>query len=176
MITLPHRYKESTFRVYEPFIKRLVDEAVINWPTCTKIDPKFFTTAQTTFIARLRDAVQSYLNHNWPSSINRTKFTEIARDTQVSERADGTILFGHKTAIKSWVAADKIPLVPTTVSSDVIDLAHINAVNLLMTLSHNRLLSPRIIFTGVNDVDIETSQQNFDIAIDKNPDGTYTLL
>lgn len=176
MQALPHRFREEQFRTYEPFIHRICTDAATSWPCCIKCDPKLFRTAQTTFVARLRDAIISYRQYNWPSTINRAIFDHINPELSVSERVDGSILLGHRTAIKNWSSNDRIALQPETTFSGTINLSNINAVNLLMTLSHNRLLSPRIRVAGLNDVEADTAQRSYDIALDKNPDGSYTLI
>ena len=170
---LPHRFRESTFRDYEPFINRLVEKAVISWPTCIKIDPSLFSNSHATFVGRLRDALVSYHNHNWPSMINRNTFERIFPETQVSERTDGTILFGEKGAIKRWNIEEKVPVMVDDAPAIVIDITQ---PDLFFILSHFRLLTPRIQFTGITDEKAAQLQSSYDIAIDKNPDGTYTLI
>ncbi len=174
MQPLPHRYRESQFRRYEHFIARAVSTA----PAAILCDPKLFNIAATTFAARLRDAIKSYHDNNWPSStISRPAFDILYPSLTVAHRADGTVLLGDRNAIRGYQSiGNPAPIVPEASSIVTISVIHLTAAELIMQLSHRRLLAPRLILTGLTEVDVDTYQQKYDIALDRNEDGTYTLI
>ena len=60
---LPHRFKQSTFRLYEPFIA-----AAIKTRDVVEINPS--PLRATTFAARCRDAIIAKKRFNWPASFS----------------------------------------------------------------------------------------------------------
>lgn len=177
MTELPHRFKEDQFKRYEVYINHAIEA----YPHAIKCEPKLFNVSKTTFIARLRDAMKSYNDNKWESAINRVKFLEAYPKIQVSERTDGTILIGSKEAIKAWMQLDNVTEKLFHETSDttlpLTDLScPTNHKEFLMFLSHKRLLLPRLKLIGLLDGEAELYQQTYDISLDKNPDGSYTLI
>jgi hypothetical protein len=172
MTQLPQRYRENQFRRYE----QIIHNATEQWPAATKCDPTLLNIAQATFVCRLRDAIKSYYDHSWPSNINRVKFVGIYQEMLVSERVDGTILIGHREAIKNWCAVDNTPLMVPETPHDAISVLHLTAAEMIMKLSHLRLLAPRIKLIDLTDIEADDFQQKYDISLDKNLDGSHTLI
>ena len=169
---LPHRYRQDQFRRYETYINHAVEAH----PQAVKCDPKLFNIKQITFVARLRDAMRSLWDNQWNTTINNTKFREIYESIQVTERTDGTILIGTKEAIKGWIQQDKIPELTAADSNEILTLKDPQTKELIMWLSHKRLLAPRLKVIGLTDDEVVEFQNNFDVSIDKNPDGSWLLL
>jgi hypothetical protein len=63
MPILPHRFRETAFRRYEPYIAKIVAA----YPNPVEIDPS--PLSPITFSCRLRDAITSFKRYKWSSSI-----------------------------------------------------------------------------------------------------------
>jgi hypothetical protein len=85
---LPYRLRESTFRVYEPYIRAAISAAP---------EPVTFSTGSirpTTFAARLRDAIISFNKFNWPNS-SFTQF-ELQQANLTVRHNDLAVIVGTK--------------------------------------------------------------------------------
>lgn len=173
--TLPHRFRESSFREYEPFINSIIER----WPEVYRIHPSHYKKAQTTLACRLRDAMRSLSTNRWTASLDIDKFNEVYPLIVVSERTDGSILCGTKEGIALFTHGEHIPSsreIPLNVDSSIlVNLSEPSKV-VLAKLSAVRKIAPRLRITGVSDLEVSELQQNYDIAIDKNDDGSYTLI
>lgn len=171
---LPHRYRETQFRRYELYIHHAVEA----YPQAIKCDPKLFNVANETFRARLGDAIKSLYDNQWKTTIDVAKFRAVYASLQVSMRVDGTILVGTREAIQQWSKQDTIPTIEAAPTNNLTKPIIVTSATseFLMQLSHNRLLSPRLKVIGLTSADVEFYQQKYDIALDENTDGTYTLL
>lgn len=173
---LPYRFRESSFRDFEPFINNIVEA----YPNAVKADPSLFKKAQVTFACRLRDAIKSYKDNHWISYINRDKFETIVDSIVVSERSDGSILSGSKDGIERFASSGGHQALNHEValpegSDFVADLTKPSK-QLLAELSQARKLSPRLTIIGLSDSDVEELERSYDIGINKNEDGSYTLI
>jgi hypothetical protein len=174
--SLPHRFRESSFRDYEDFIRTAINLS----PSAYKIDPALHNKAQVTLACRLRDAMRSYKDHNWPCSFDREKFLHLydEKKLSVSERTDGTILVGSLSAIESFATSSngvKTPAIPEVKDAEILVLTSIEQKELIMLLSSRRLLAPRMRLFGLTDAEVEQFQCNYDVALEKTPDG-YILI
>ena len=100
-LKLPARFSDKAFRQYEGVIA----EVVQNWPSPTEFTTELSTE---TFSARLRDAMWSYKEHDWHSTlIPRDKFLRMFPDRCVRQTTRGTVWVCHKddrdavTAVKA---------------------------------------------------------------------------
>lgn len=169
---IPQRFREEQFRRYEKYIYNAIEA----YPQAIKCDPHLFDVATATFVGRLRDAIISYHDNHWQSTINRAKFISCWGQIQVIQRRDGTILVGPRAATKGWIDQDKVGEV--VVPDEMLDTLHLTPElkPFIMKLSHARMLQPRIKVSGLTDEDVDLFQKQYDIAIDKNLDGTYTII
>jgi hypothetical protein len=173
---LPQRFRESSFRDYE----RTIAAAMSTSPIAFKVDPRLLGKAQVTFACRLRDAMKSYKDNNWPSILDHEKFLIMyeSKRLMVSERTDGSILIGSQSAIDQFATSSngvKTPAIPEAKNSEILIVQTIDEKKLLMILSSRRLLAPRLRVFGLNDPEVEQFQLDYDVALEKTPDG-YILI
>jgi len=104
---LAYRFKESTFRLYEPYIAR----ALLDWPIPVAINPA--PLRATTFAARLRDAILRLRLYVTTTTVDLELFDRLAeqlvvvhRDQAVAigprgtpGRSPGAVIATHKTAV-----------------------------------------------------------------------------
>ena len=176
---LPHRFRESSFRKYEWYIAQAVEA----FPATIAVMPRSLGISSITFACRCRDAIKSHRDYNWtPSTVHRGKFEDCAPYLVVSERSDGSILMGSREAIIKHATdansgAFSVPAPSeATVSGEVLTLSTKEQKDLIMLLSHRRLLQPKLFLTGLTDPEVAAYQQRYDIAIDKHDDTTYILI
>jgi hypothetical protein len=178
---LPYRFRETTFRDYEKIIAMIVNE----WPICLKWWPCHYNKAQATFAGRLRDSMESYKQHDWPSlMIDRPKFLIIwpsgKNPVIVSERSDGSVLTGTPQTIKAYLntSSNNVPLsydTSTMPNNDFIwDLLVPAEVNLALA-SMAKKLAPRLLLSGLTDKKAEELQKQYDIALEKQ-DKNWILI
>jgi len=94
MNTLPHRLRESSFRVYED----VISAAVNAFPNTTTIDPSSLGKSSDTVACRLRDAIASYDHFRWsPSKINLIRFLDVRPKLVVSQdKTTGAVVIGPR--------------------------------------------------------------------------------
>jgi len=177
MNDLPHRFRQDSFRKYEPFIRSAVDA----WPNMVKADPAQYNVAQVTFACRLRDAKRSLYEHHWPTDVDIEKFNKIGfLNIEVSERIDGSVLVGsHEAIVKYAEATTSMPvatLVPEHSSEHIFTLTTKEQKELLMELSARRLLAPRMFVMGLTSDEVDFYQKNYDVALDKHDERTWILI
>jgi len=168
--TLPHRFRESSFRKYEHFIT----QAVNAYPKCVAVYPQSLGIASATFACRCRDAITSYRQHRWISTIDDRKFNDVGVLLVVSERDNGSILIGSREAmhtpkhsVRDYVAATETPVLHLDTKAEK---------DFLMLLSHKRLIAPQLHLTGLNDEEALSYQAQYDIALNRHSDSVYVLI
>jgi len=176
MNELPQRFRESSFRDYE----RTIAAAMNVSPVAFKVDPRLLGKAQVTFACRLRDAMKSYKDNNWPSILDHEKFLIMYESKKliVSERTDGSILIGSLSAIDQFATSSngvKNPPIAEVKDAPILVLTSTDQKNLLMLLSSRRLLAPRMRIFGLSDAEVEQFQLDYDVALEKTSDG-YILI
>ena len=97
---LPYRFRESSFRRFEPHINDIVN----CFPGPITIDPT--PLSQVTFSCRLRDAMKSLSLNRWQTEISMERFDRIYRDIVVSE-GQGVVRVGSSDTIRN-----NKPLIP----------------------------------------------------------------
>lgn len=174
---LPYRFKETTFREYEKVILVVLS----SWPKASKFWPAHYEKSMATFSCRLRDAMRSFVDNRWESTIPYEQFKLLHEaGIKVSERTDGSILVGTQKAIDNYVNStdNGVPRnqpLPEADPNFRLDMS-LPSDQLLATMSQSRKVAPRIVLVNISEEKVEELQRNFDIAIDKNEDGTFTLI
>lgn len=168
--TLPHRFRESSFRKYEHFLT----QAVNAYPKTIAVWPRSLGLSPVTFACRCRDAITSYKQHRWDSTINAAKFREVADLLIVSERDNGSILIGSREAMMTprhtaadYIAATDTPVLTLTTKAEK---------DFLMQLSHKRVIMPQLHIVGLTDAEAAVYQGQYDIALNKHSDTVYVLI
>jgi hypothetical protein len=166
---LPFRLKQSTFRLYEPFIDQSIRQGAIT------INPA--PLRATTFAARLRDAIISYDKFRWPASFTSLQFDEAYKTSNlIVTHGDQTVILGPRKSKKAGFTGgatiafnnpnDK-RLNGIFVDRDV-TVEEIRAICLLLT---SRIISGPVIITGTASFSEETISQlesTFDVAFTTN--------
>lgn len=166
------RFSERHFRRYEPTIKKIVD----NWPVNTIIDPKPLSTE--TFSCRLRDAIRSHRENQWVSDINMPKFIQVCDEIVVST----SVLPGRVAA--GLYESLKVMRPMSTIDTATIDEQSIPTINLvdppedliksvICLHHHNLLIEPSTIKSPL---DVESFVASYDVSIEQDTPGVYTIL
>lgn len=176
--SVPHRFRESSFRRYEKHIALIVDR----FPETVTITPGGdLPNSGVTVVSRLRDAIHAYDDENWPSVlINQDKFESIGRYIICAERSEG-IICGSKEQIKLYdmlmTHKEDGEGSPQTVKRDLepykFAITCRIQVEVIIELAYKGLLNRPICLTGYDDTAIF---ETLDLAIISNPDGTTTIL
>ena len=172
---LPYRFRESVFREYEPAIRLIVER----FPSCVEFDPQ--GRAQETFACRLRDSLTSLKQNRWPTIIDMDKFDSICNLICVRQVANGHILVGgwNETKPKPTTSGitPVVALPPPVSSSDGSVLVHsLEEKKLLALLASRRLLATPLVVGGLSLAEATKLEQDYDIALTQNNDGTHTLI
>lgn len=170
MPSLPHRFSEKSFRRYE----RIIAEVVTKFPQVVEVNPTHLELSPETVRGRLRDALSSFANNRWSSSIiDQDRFNAIHPEIVVSLRPDGTVAVGDKDTVKLKALAVFDAVNP----SEIVDLSNTPRVDLsfLAFLAHHHALSKRIRVRPPSPETAQAITDNFDIVLDPQPDGTYLL-
>jgi len=88
---LPFRFRQSTFRFYEPAIRSIIehaDQLRDNPGTCLTL--RFATGSVETHLNRIRDAITSLLTHHWPTDISSDRLVELRPFLRFSRGQDGS--------------------------------------------------------------------------------------
>lgn len=171
----PYRFSEAVFRFYEPFIAR----ALAVYPSSIVIDPRRVDRSPETFSCRFRDAVRSFRENRWfPTEINTTAFDEHADELKVHITNDGTCMIGPLAALagKRAVPNTTDAYVESTTSPTCFTLADQSQIALIGALVHHRMLAHPVLVAGLTDEDVKNLESAFDLAVVKNPDGSFTLI
>ena len=184
---IPHRFNEQSFRRYEPFIKRVMED----WPSVLTFDVRPIATC--TFACRLRDAMRSLVQFRWPTSIDLEKFIKLQPEVCVSERINGQVLVGPiyllrtrkpisgaEQATAEFSAKSNSGIEFNSQSANKIlsvDRPSQQVLDSLACLLENRLLT-KVILTGVSLEVVEELEHRFDVAhaSDTNEGNSFFVL
>lgn len=172
-LKLPWRLSEQAFKRFNNDIA-----------TAISVSPNTYlvsSNANITQEARLRDAIASHFKYNWPSAtFQREKFVELYDSGKLKVgNKDGQIWIGSKAKVNE-------PTSPMTevldfndkISHEAVALVSIddfNQVKLICFLASMRVLAKPIQIQKLTH-DINYLQENFDVRVDDNGDGTITIL
>lgn len=170
MSTLPHRFAEKSFRRYESTIAKVVN----TFPWAVKVSPQAFGLSAETVRGRLRDALTSYFNHRWHTTMfNPDSFDKVHENLIVSLQADGTVIVGTKEAIKAPQAEEVF--IP---SVDVLDLSTFyssSCEEVLSFLAHSGALKKQIKLV-LNQTTADVLLSKYDIVLTPvTNENTYLL-
>lgn len=173
---LPHRLKESTFRVFETDIGMIVTA----FPKVVELKPKGEKFTSLTYTARLRDAMTSLALFKWATQqVDMSKFEQVRGMIVVSHRSDGRIFAGSREELK--LAANRTS--ETTVQPfyceanfQTLPLVSQETKELVCTLASLKLLSAPVRVSGLTAADKEKLEDSFDVAVCDNGDGTWTIV
>lgn len=95
---LPHRFRELSFRFYEPYIAQVVRA----FPQPITIRPSTVNLSPITFACRFRDAIKSLAKYKWGTTeVNMDKFLTCYEQIGVSEGGNaGVLTIGDKKNLK----------------------------------------------------------------------------
>jgi hypothetical protein len=188
-LKLPYRLSEKAFREYEDAIAQIVAA----FPIAVKVEHR--SKAPTTYSARLRDAIKSLDKYNWVTGkVNMLIFKSIRKGIVVRHTAKGVYagssegmefldeIEGCSTSLANRPSTD-LSLDPNEIAKDVVvpiepflledtDLHHIKAT---VFLASKGLLNRPIRISSIDDEQREYFEENFDVRLDKQPDGSYLL-
>lgn len=167
---IPSRLGERAFRTYEHYIQQILNR----YPDVVDLTNQHTGFKNSTFAARLRDAMASFVKYRWKSSVNIELFTEKYKDIQVSER-DGRIRAGSK-AFLATPGESMIVLSPTPSGSGVqFDSPSREALAILCKLSSKQFLTRSIVITGLSAEDVDWANDNYDISLIQTKPNIYLL-
>lgn len=163
---LPFRLRESTFRIYEPYIVA----AVKGWPDPVTINPA--PLRATTVSARLRDAILSLRTFRWSTTIDMEVFDKVESQIQVTH-SDHSVALGPK-------GKRVVPGFQMQTTSHASLGIHFNKGNhdeadltAICRLLGKRLISgPIYIYPPIHETQVATLESTFDVAIDSTADRT----
>lgn len=181
----PHRFRESSFRRYEPHIALIVDR----FPDTVTITPGGdLPQSIETVAARLRDAMTAWKDKQWyTNKVDRDKFFSIHENIKCAIRETGLIC-GSADGIKLYdqlMAQDKDVAKPQdTLTLKVreplkIDLssssteAHLQLRPILEIAASNGLSRPILFLEIPEGVELF---DDFDVTFIPQPDGSVLLL
>lgn len=169
---LPYRHRQSTFRLYEPYIVAAVEAA----PTPLSINPA--PLRPTTFAARLRDALQSYRKYGW-----ETTFTILDLDSaDLTVRHTETYVVlgpkGQRGRLPGESLALNNPDGKQVGGLPIARPASLPEVEAFCLLLSGKLLSGPVIFetTELSDTTISDLESRFDVAFNKDSTGKTILI
>jgi len=172
--TLPHRFSESAFRRYEQTIADLVTA----YPSAIEVNPSSFGLSSETVRGRLRDALDSYDKHRWPSTkIDSIKYITLSFPLlAVRLRDDGMVVAGPKDALKgNDIRIIVAPPAAITGIQDVTNFTGELYLNAFAFLAHNQALSKKLKVWSTAEV-ITALSSRYDCVFEKTADPNTYLL
>jgi len=176
MQNLPWRFRESSFRKYEQSIASIVK----SWPLPVVFHP---TSSPETFSCRLRDAIKSLREHQWPTTILMSQFFAICDEIVVGVRGD-TVIAGPESVFNTRNQLDLFGPVEQSRFTFVNQLEATNFPMLewLAKGFHERFLVEPIEIV-VSQLDplrlpkiIVELQEHYDVAIEREGDSVIRML
>lgn len=141
------------------------------------------TISPVTYACRFRDAMRSYNDHNWPSTlINRSAFERHYPYIVVSERSNGSIMIGQKDSIGATLSAittgtpTALTPVPLADGEAIVHPSTQEEKDFLMSLAHSRVLIPNLHIVGLTDIEVDHYQHTYDICLNRINPTTHALL
>lgn len=167
---LPYRFRERTFRTYESAIAAVTKA----YPGVITFNPKLnYNQTTETFSCRFRDAMRSFAEHAWHSTIiDHAHFITICDSISVSTfYTGGLIRIGDKDELKR-PALDVLNMpsrINLPIDSDVILKLNLcesaNELDLICRLAALRLLSNELKCTGFTEQDKTYYENKYDVSI-----------
>jgi hypothetical protein len=171
---LPPRFRETTFRFYEPYIAQIS----LRYPARIDFDPSTEGLSSETFACRLRDAMLAYIMYGYSSTkIDYDAFKEIHPHIIVSQPPEGGVACGSRTALRKEKKGNPVEVSPTTIAEPYVygEVESITELKLLCRLASERLLTRKLRLSGVFPTWANKVQSEFDVDLEVQPDGTTIL-
>lgn len=169
---LPYRFRESAFRFYEPAIAEIVKK----FPCVVVINPKKWNMSPVTIACRLRDAVKSLKENQWSTYIDIKIFNAIADIITVAER-HGQVFIGNKQTVKQNFPLVTCPSFLSEVGESVTITTHTQSDrDFLCKLASQKAFRLPIRIIGLTEEHITYMQNNYDVAIERQNDGSHLLI
>lgn len=174
MTNLPYHQSERCFRKYEGIIGTIVGQlpglTIIQCPDNVSIN---------TFVARLRDSISSVRKYNWKTLVFEQSKLLLYPTLTVCVK-DDKIVCGIRRSIKESVIKQFATKVIRHKDSEEFDAGSLVYENIqfLAHLFSNNILSSPITFTCLDrqhPADILTLEDDFDLTIIKNENGSFTM-
>lgn len=163
--TPPPHLSLSLFRRYEPYISTAISRHPLATPIAIPT-----TLAHTTFVARLRDAINSLERYRWQTAIPMDTF--LSAKLKVAYRSP-IALVGSAAAIRDHLNAP--PEAPVVVGTKpIFDLLSCSDLRLLCYLAANGQLTGPIRLS-IPAESVDSLLETFDIDLEDVGDGKYIL-
>lgn len=162
MTILPHRFRETSFRRYEPYIRQIV----VAFPQPIIFDPS--PLSPVTFSCRLRDAMTSLSRYDWQTDVNKPKFQQIHPHLSICEY-DGKII------ARSRKSADIKTLQPPTDGTLTLDTPTDELLQETAVKLHNRSLQGPVRVKGLPLSKVQALATKFDIEVAVDGDNILIL-
>lgn len=156
---LRHGLRESTFRIYEPDIRKAV--------ALSPVPHRIKTNQSITYSARLRDAIRSLELYHWSTDINLDQFLALRKKRMLQVHIDST-----GDVVLGALENESIPLESTSLSRELI-ITCIEEANLLcLLLSMRWLAGPILVHSTLN---LATMGEKFDVLVESLSNGDYKI-
>lgn len=164
---LPHRFRESTFRRYEP----LIAQALAQWPNPLVLPPRV-DIAQETLCCGIRNAMRSLHENRWASDIiDMADFDANYATIEVAR-------VGADVVVRKSPHAAKVPMVFQQQAMLVIHLPTNEEFKAAIILREGQRVPP-VCFTGLTDdqrATIPEIEALGHVAFTTQPDGSVLLI
>ncbi len=173
-LKLPWRLSEKAFQRFNQDIAKAMS-----------VSPNTYlvaSNANMTQEARLRDAIASHFKYNWPSAtFPREKFLELYNSGKLKVgNKDGQIWIGSRAKVSDIES----PMTEVLDFNDKVEREAIlmpivyefDQVKLICQLASMRLLAAPVKIPKIEHHSLSYLQENFDVRVDDNGDGTITIL
>jgi hypothetical protein len=167
---LPDRMREKAFQRFEPDIIAIVQA----YPMCVELDPSRLDLAPTTYCARLRDAMTSLREYRWATAIDMTRFDSIWNKIQVSHTRLGVLGGSREAILRRLESTDKTLRQLATPPSNSVQFQGLDKMIPICELAAKGNFTP-ILIIGITDEHVAVLEADYDIRLDKQPDGNYIL-
>lgn len=168
---LAYRFREANARKYETQIARIVEQ----FPHVVVFHPENVET----FSCRLRDAIRSFRENKWPTTIDLERLTSIRLQVVIRARV---VLAGSKEEIGNWTGEtptrDILPP-PQSSPQGVITNPDERALESLMELHHQRILTtPTLVRIDSRPFDKAHWEARYDVSIEpvEGEQNSYKIL
>ena len=177
-MSVPARFKFSTFERFAPYIGRALEE----FPKALRIDPK--TLSVETFAGRMRDAIRAkemFPMYAHPA-IDEALFAKFAKDITISMKTDH-ILVGSSDSVRTATPnvatlSDASGLPGKAPNEVILDGSNHPNMESLCLLLHSRALNPcpEFIVRNLEEEFAKSLESRYDVAFVPIKNGEYRIL
>lgn len=164
---LPYQLTEKSFRRWESVIYKVVTA----YPKAVRVNPGDFSP--NTCMARIRDAMRSVVDYNWPTPIDVERLKEIRPHISVKLSSDGFVVIEPKSqSVLPSVA-------PSEVEGDVrfsVDKPEKLELHSICLLLHRRRPIGPVAVRGLTYHEVMEVAKQYDITVIDEKDGRIVVL